>query len=354
MAEFFLLILQGNDRDHDHTKGMITYYCPACWHDISATDTRCPACGFELSQDRSLDFEAKLLRSLEHPVPEKRMLAIRILGELGSQAALPGLQKMLETEVKDIYALREALVAVSKIRDPRSRDILLKATRHPYPLIRRLAGSLLKEGPLSKKTCLLLIRHGQTEWNRVERFRGRADVPLNEAGLAQAAATGRRVAMEWMPTAVYSSPLTRAIQTAEAIAQHFDLRVLPHPGLIDIDYGEWQGLTPEEARQRWPEEVDNWYNHPQQAQIPGGETLADLRTRAMQTVSELTAQHSGETIVLVGHTVINRIILLGMMELGNERFWQIKQEPCAINIIEAEKGDFVLVTLNDTCHIHDQ
>jgi probable phosphoglycerate mutase len=82
-------------------------------------------------------------------------------------------------------------------------------------------------------TRILLVRHGQTEWNRVERFRGRADVPLNETGLAQAEATGRRIAAEWQPTAIYSSPLSRAVKTAEAIANHFALPVQIHPGLTD-------------------------------------------------------------------------------------------------------------------------
>jgi len=105
-------------------------------------------------------------------------------------------------------------------------------------------------------TCIILVRHGQTEWNRVERFRGHADVPLNEIGLAQADAAGQRIADEWQPTVIYSSPLSRAVKTAEAIAKHFDLQVQTYPGLTDIDYGEWQGLTPDEARERWPEAVD--------------------------------------------------------------------------------------------------
>lgn len=202
-------------------------------------------------------------------------------------------------------------------------------------------------------TRIILVRHGQTEWNRVERFRGRADVPLNEAGLAQAEATGKRVASEWQPVVVYTSPLSRSVKTAESIAKHYDLKVQIHPGLADIDYGEWQGLSPEEAGQRWPEEIDAWYNRPHLARIPGGETLSDLRARLMQTVNELAARHTGETIVLVGHTVINRIILLGILGLGNDRFWRIKQDTCAINIFEAEAGDFVLVSLNDTCHLRE-
>lgn len=71
-------------------------------------------------------------------------------------------------------------------------------------------------------TCIILVRHGQTEQNRVERFRGSAEVPLNETGLAQAKATGLRIHSEWQPSAVYSSPLSRAVRTAEAIAKHFD------------------------------------------------------------------------------------------------------------------------------------
>jgi probable phosphoglycerate mutase len=203
-------------------------------------------------------------------------------------------------------------------------------------------------------SCIILVRHGQTEWNRVERFRGRADVPLNETGLSQAEATGQRVAAEWTPSAVYSSPLSRAVMTAEAIARHFDLPVQVHPGLADIDYGEWQGLTPDEVRERWPAALHAWYKEPETARIPGGETLAGLRARGMSAVNELAAKHAGQTIVLVGHTVINRIILLGVLGLGNERFWHIKQDTCAINVFEAEKGDFVLVSLNDTCHLLDQ
>jgi probable phosphoglycerate mutase len=202
-------------------------------------------------------------------------------------------------------------------------------------------------------TRIILVRHGQTEWNRIEHFRGRADVPLNETGLAQAEATGKRVASEWQPVAVYTSPLSRSVKTAESIAKHYDLKVQIHPSLADIDYGEWQGLSPEEAGQRWPEEIDAWYNRPHLARIPGGETLFDLRARTMQTVNELAARHAGETIVLVGHTVINRIILLGILGLGNDRFWRIKQDTCAINVFEAEAGDFVLVSLNDTCHLRE-
>lgn len=200
-------------------------------------------------------------------------------------------------------------------------------------------------------TRIILVRHGQTEWNRVERFRGRADVPLNETGLAQAEATGKRVASEWKPVAIYSSPLSRAIKTAEAIAGHFNLPVQIHHGLADIDFGQWQGLTPDEVKQRWPDIHHAWYNTPEAACLPGGETLDDLRARGMAAVNELASHHKGQTIALVGHTVINRIILLGVLGLGNDRFWRLRQDTCAINVFEVENNDFTLVSLNDTCHL---
>jgi broad specificity phosphatase PhoE len=90
-------------------------------------------------------------------------------------------------------------------------------------------------------TCIILVRHGQTEWNRVERFRGHADVPLNEIGLAQAGATGQRIAEEWQPTAIYSSPLSRAVKTAEAIAKHCNLHVQIHPGLLILIMANGKG-----------------------------------------------------------------------------------------------------------------
>jgi len=208
-------------------------------------------------------------------------------------------------------------------------------------------------------TRIILIRHGQTEWNRVERFRGRADVPLNDTGLAQAEATGQRVASdaspsrERQPVAIYSSPLSRAVKTAEAIAKHFNLPVQTHPGIADIDYGQWQGLTPDEVKERWPEFHHAWYSAPHTVRIPGGETLDDLRVRSMAMVNELAARHAGQTIVLVGHTVVNRVILLGVLGLGNDRFWRLRQDTCAINVFEVDSGEFTLMSLNDTCHLRE-
>jgi probable phosphoglycerate mutase len=202
-------------------------------------------------------------------------------------------------------------------------------------------------------THIILVRHGQTEWNRIERFRGRADVPLNRTGMTQAEAAGRRLARHPKPAAVYSSPLSRAVVTARKIAQPHGLTVQLHDGLIDIDYGQWQGLTPEQVGERWPVELDAWYRAPQSVRIPSGENLQVVRDRGMATVQALVREHGEVTIVLVAHTVMNRLILLGVLGLGNDRFWRLGQEPCAINRFIIQDGEFTLVSLNDTSHLEE-
>lgn len=201
------------------------------------------------------------------------------------------------------------------------------------------------------QTTILLVRHGQTEWNRSERFRGRYDIPLNQTGMGQAQKTARRIAAQWMPSGLLSSPLSRAMQTADAIAQTCGLEVEPCPGLVDIDYGKWQGLTNEEASQKWPDLVTAWFDHPEGVHIPGGESLAEVRQRAVATLEEIWALRSGETVVLVSHTVVNRLILLEVLGLGNERFWHLRQEPCAINVIQHTGGETILAVMNDTGHL---
>ena len=105
-------------------------------------------------------------------------------------------------------------------------------------------------------TKIILVRHGHVEGILPERFRGRADLPLTVEGRRQADATARRIHKSWTPTAVYTSPLSRARATAEAIGKPAGLSPTSHDGLMDIDYGSWQGLTPDQVKTRWPEALD--------------------------------------------------------------------------------------------------
>ena len=200
-------------------------------------------------------------------------------------------------------------------------------------------------------TRIMLVRHGETEWNKVERFRGRADVPLNETGISQAEATARRIEKMCKAAAVYSSPLSRAMRTAEAIAGRFLLSPQSHASLIDIDYGKWQGLSPDEVGKQWPELLSSWYREPHTVKIPEGESLDMVRTRCADSLKDIVSRHAETTVVLVGHTAVNRVILLIVLGLGNDRFWHLRQNTCALNEIEADGGEFTLVSMNDTCHL---
>ena len=200
---------------------------------------------------------------------------------------------------------------------------------------------------------MIFVRHGETAWNRVERFRGQYDIPLNETGMEQAKKTGQQIVKRWRPAAVYSSPLARARQTAERIAAACGLAVEPEIGITDIDYGDWQGLTPDAARERWPKSVENWFRLPGTVHFPNGDRLIDVQQRALTTFSELTERHDNQEIVLISHTVVIRALLLGLLEADLNRLWHIGQEPCAINVIDYSTERTIIESINCVDHLMD-
>ncbi len=203
-------------------------------------------------------------------------------------------------------------------------------------------------------TRIVLVRHGQTAWNRKPRFRGRADVALDELGLRQAQATGRYLAARWPVVAVYASPMRRAMQTAEPIARANGLTAHPLEGLMDINFGEWQGLSPDEVAQRYPALYKAWLEAPHTVHFPGGETLDDVRSRVVAGLDEVVARHPEQAVALVSHTVVNRVLLCAVLEWGNDHFWRLRQETCAVNVFDVEKdGVFTIALLNDTCHLQN-
>jgi len=203
-------------------------------------------------------------------------------------------------------------------------------------------------------TRIILIRHGQTAWNKVERIRGQVEIPLDETGLVQAEATARRVVAEWQPLAVYCSPLQRAVQTAQPIARRLGLGIQPVPGLNDMDFGQWQGLSPEEVKARWPDLARAWLRAPHTVTFPGGESLDQVKERSMAALHQIIARHAEEEVAIVGHTVVNRVLLCAVLGLDNSNYWRIGQETCAINVFKWRKGIFFIESINDTCHLRAQ
>jgi broad specificity phosphatase PhoE len=201
-------------------------------------------------------------------------------------------------------------------------------------------------------TRFILVRHGQTLWHSdgVERAEGRAEVDLDEAGIRQARATAARL-NHWEISAVYSSPLKRAFSTASILAVRHGLTAQPEPGLIDIDYGKWQGMTHPEAKADNPKIYYLWLKRPHQVTFPGGEGLADVRKRAVGAVEALTPKHKGQTVVLVSHKVVIKVLLCHFLGLDDTHFWRFQQEFCAVNVVEVDGGSATLHLINDACHI---
>ena len=200
-------------------------------------------------------------------------------------------------------------------------------------------------------TTIILVRHGHVDWIAPERFRGRAELTLSELGRRQAEALARYIAATWKPEAVCTSPLSRCRDTATAIAAPFQLEPQPVEGFSDIDYGAWQGLTREQAAERWPEEIELWFRAPHLAAIPGGETLPALLSRAATALREILQTHPSGAVVLVGHDSVNRVLLLFALELPLSRYWHLRQEPCCINELFFDGDLFVIRSINETQHL---
>lgn len=149
-------------------------------------------------------------------------------------------------------------------------------------------------------TRLILIRHGETDWNVEGRYQGQADPPLNARGEAQA----RRLAAELAEVGLdvlYSSPLRRALQTAQVIAERMKLPLHTDPRLMEIHLGEWQGLLWHEIADRYPDLFRRWQTEPWEVRPPGGESLAQVRARVYAAVDEILAHDAGRCVGLVTH-----------------------------------------------------
>jgi broad specificity phosphatase PhoE len=196
---------------------------------------------------------------------------------------------------------------------------------------------------------IILARHGETEWNVEEVFRGRVDLELNQTGIKQAELLAEHLS-ELKIEAVYSSPLKRALKTAEAIARRHQLKVKTSPGLIDCDFGQWQGLPLQEVKDRYQELYRQWAESPQLVKIPGGESLDGVRERALKVVNGVIAKHSG-AVVLVSHRVVNKVLICALLGLDNSHFWNIRLDTCGTTTFSHQDGRLVLLKHNDTSYL---
>ncbi len=197
-------------------------------------------------------------------------------------------------------------------------------------------------------TRLLLVRHGETVWNVDAVYRGRSDIPLSETGRAQAEMVGRRLAGEGI-TVLRTGPLMRARETAEAIERHSGVPARVDPDLIDLDCGEWEGLTDVEVKEKYPDLRRRWLDTPHLVRLPGGESLEDVSTRVTRMLTDVLA--SPGVVVLVSHRVIHKVAICMLLGLDNSHFWDVRLEVAAITEFECSPRHRVLVRHNDMCHL---
>lgn len=198
-------------------------------------------------------------------------------------------------------------------------------------------------------TEIILARHGQTAWNVGEVFRGQADIELDETGLKQAQLLAEYLSKRKIE-AVFSSPLQRALKTANIIASYHKLEVQVTQGLNDLSFGEWEGLSSQEVQKRYPVIFAQWVTTPHLVKLPGGDALNDLTGRASKLVHEVVNRYQG-TVVLVAHRVVHQALILALLGLDNSHFWNISMDTAAITTFLHTQGRFILTGHNNTSYL---
>jgi Fructose-2,6-bisphosphatase len=199
---------------------------------------------------------------------------------------------------------------------------------------------------------LILVRHGETDYNRDGLALGQGDAPLNETGVRQAAALEFALASEKI-AAIYASPRSRTLATATAIANPHGLAVTADERLIELDVGELEGLTFPEIGKRYPDLMQNWGGPGGPSyRLPGSEEcLVDVQERARAAIEEMLARHPDETVVAVTHNFVILSTLAWLIGIELVDFRRLRQSVAAISRLELRPGHTQVITLNDTCHL---
>ncbi len=208
--------------------------------------------------------------------------------------------------------------------------------------------------PPTQAACrLLLVRHGETERTAQRRYSGRADTALSARGLAQARAVAARVAaMAGAASAVLTSPLSRCTATAAEIARALgDVPVEVDEDLVECDFGEWDGLTFDDVRQRWPQELERWLASPAQAP-PGGESFDAVAARVRRATARIVGERADATVVVVSHVSPIKLVLRDVLSGGDSFLQRLYLDPAGLSIVDIwPDGGVAVRTVNDTAHL---
>jgi broad specificity phosphatase PhoE len=203
---------------------------------------------------------------------------------------------------------------------------------------------------MNKSCKIYLVRHGQTDLNREKVFRGRLDPPLNKVGHDEARATGAFM-KQFDISHVMSSPLLRAMQTAEPIARLSGLEVEIVRDLIDIDFGKWQGMQERKVQKRYPRLLSRWQKEPHKVTFPAGENLLKVKKRLVSLVELLKTRHADCSVAVVTHRVVCKVLVCMLADIPLKNFWNILVDTAGISLFEIGEERTVLHRLNDTHHL---
>ncbi len=202
-------------------------------------------------------------------------------------------------------------------------------------------------------TRLIVLRHGETAWNVDTRIQGHLDIPLNERGRWQASRTAQAL-MDEPVRAIYASDLSRAHETAQAVAQAFQLPVTTHLGLRERNFGTFQGRTFAEIESELPEQALRWRKRDPVFAPEGGESLIEFRQRVTEAAHDIAARHPGELVVMVGHGGVLDVLYRAAtrQELQAPRTWELGN--AAINRLLWTPDGLTLVGWADAAHLNDE
>ncbi len=197
---------------------------------------------------------------------------------------------------------------------------------------------------------LILVRHGETYWNEERRVQGGgSDTELSKTGVKQAHKLATFLKNDNI-VAIISSPLKRAVSTAEAIASHHQLPVEIDGGLKELGVGELEGLSLSNLSTTFSQFLMQWWREGGAERLPGGESLIELQERSWATIEHLLAQHKDEIVVAVSHYFVILAIILKALDLPLEYFTKFKVDPGSVSILEFEDNGTRLVAFNDTSY----
>ncbi|CAK7022211.1 alpha-ribazole phosphatase [uncultured Phascolarctobacterium sp.] len=199
---------------------------------------------------------------------------------------------------------------------------------------------------------IYLIRHGETDANRTFQFQGHIDNPLNSKGLRQAAALGKYYENIELD-AVYSSSMQRARQTATPLAQFHGVDLQPLDELKEVSFGDWEGLSYDEIKAKWGDQLELFFKQPAQCRMPGGESFDDVAKRVQAAYNMIIEANSGKNIAIVSHGGVVRVQLCLLLGLDINKLWMFGVHNASTTCIGRWQDRFTIEYVNDTHYLHD-